>query len=60
MRSLWLACVAAGVNGMTVPAAKRDAVAAEQNSGATTAREVAAETQTTRPAFEQGFAGPRR
>jgi hypothetical protein len=48
MRPLWLACVAAGVNGMTVPAAKRDAVgkAAKQR---TTARKVAAETQTTRP-----------
>ena len=50
---VWLAC-AAGVNGLTVPAAKRDAV------GKAAERQVAAETQTTRPAFEQGFAGPRR
>ena len=44
MRRLWLACVAAGVNGMTVPAAKRDAVgkAAKQR----TAREVAADAGT--------------
>ena len=56
---LWLVCVvAAGANGLlTVPAAKRDAVdKAEQPSGATTAREVAAETQTTRPDHEQRFA----
>ncbi len=51
----WLACVGAC-------AAKPDAVNANK-----TAREVAAEmiesklaTQTTRPVFEQGFAGPRR
>ena len=51
----WLACVGAC-------AAKQDAVNAKK-----TAREVAAEmiesklaTQTTRPVFELGFAGPRR
>ena len=47
---LWLACVAAGANGLlTVPTAKRDAV------GKAAEHEVAAETQTTRLTFEQGF-----
>ncbi len=57
---LWLACVAASANG-SFPAAKREAVgeAAERAFGATAAHEVA-EPQTTWPAFEQGFAGPRR
>ena len=62
----WLACVGACAGQyMTIPsprAAKQDAVNAKK-----TAREVAAEmiesklaTQTTRPVFELGFAGPRR
>ena len=67
----WLACLlgaCAGQQHLTKPsprAAKQDAVNAKK-----TAREAAAEmnqmiksrlaTQTTRPVFEQGFAGPRR
>ena len=49
---LWL--VAAGANGLLTAPDKRDAV------GKAAERQVAAETQTTRPAFEQRFAGPRR
>jgi len=55
MRRLFLcfACFVAVANGLlTVPAAKRDAV----GKAAAAAHEVAAETQTTRPTFEQRFA----
>ena len=65
----WLACLGASAGQLlTIPpprAAKQDAVDAQ--APGLTAREAAADmirsrlaTQTTRPAFEQGFVGPRR